>query len=170
MFIFRVPRTGKPIVAAVCLALVGLTGVAADAPSASVGPNGPWLTENRSGVIAFAPCGGGLCGRIAGMVLDRPDDPTPVDYAGRPECGLPIIDDAAETEPGLWSGHITDPRNGWVYHVRLWTDAQGRLHLRGYILIPLLGKTQIWTRYVGTLPADCRLTAADVARRGPDGG
>ena len=151
--------SGRMVAVAVTLLLatVGPAHAASEGPA----PVGRWLTEDRNGVVAFEPCGQSLCARIVGMVIDHPADPTPVDHAGRSECGLPIITDAAETEPGLWSGHITDPWNGDVYRAHVWVDDRGRLHLRGYILIPLLGLTQIWTRYDAAVPADCRLTATD---------
>lgn len=148
-----------------CLLVLGLSGAAGDAPT----PLGAWLTSDRTGVIGFTACGPLLCGRIVGIVMDQPDEPTPRDHAGRSECSLPIIDDAAEVKPGIWQGHITDPRNGDVYRARLWPDQQGRLYLRGYILIPLLGQTQIWTRYRGPLPADCHLSATNGAQRGAGG-
>jgi uncharacterized protein (DUF2147 family) len=145
------------------LAVLGLALGLAWPAQAQRGPVGDWLDADRSGVIAFTPCGQALCGRIVGMLMDHPNEPTPRDHTGRSECNLVIIDDATETHPGSWNGHITDPRNGFVYSVRLWLDKQGRLHLRGYLFFPALGQTQIWTRYTGGLPADCRLTAADVA-------
>jgi uncharacterized protein (DUF2147 family) len=143
---------------------VGLTLMFTAGPATAGGltPIGAWLTSDRTGVIDFAACGSVLCGRIVGIVMDHPNEPTPRDHTGHSECGLPIINDAAETEAGVWQGHITDPRNGDVYRARLWLDEQGRLHLRGYILIPLLGQTQIWTRYRSPLPVDCRLTATAV--------
>jgi hypothetical protein len=33
----------------------------------------------------------------------------------------------------------------------------GDLHLRGYVLVPLLGSTQVWTRYAGQPTADCHM-------------
>ena len=33
----------------------------------------------------------------------------------------------------------------------------GHLLLRGYVLLPLLGQTQTWTRYTGKLAADCAM-------------
>jgi hypothetical protein len=93
--------------------------------------------------------------------LDPPDDPTPVDYRGVSQCHLPLITDARQVGPNLWRGHITDPRNGSVYRVQLSVEGDGTLALRGYLGIPLLGQTEIWTRYIGRLPNDCRLTKPD---------
>ncbi len=127
---------------------------------------GLWLTESGDGVIAIAPCGDGvLCARIVGVFLDHADDPMPVDYRGVSQCNLPLISDAREVEAGLWKGHITDPRNGGVYGVELRLDSQDNLALRGFLGIPLLGRTQTWVPYHETPPADCRILPVG---RGPE--
>ncbi len=120
---------------------------------------GLWLTQDRGGVIRISSCDGGLCAQIAGIVLDHPNDPTPVDYRGVSQCHLPLITDARQVQPNLWKGHILDPRNGGIYGVELHLDPQGNLALRGFLGIPLLGHTQTWNRYPGSVPKDCRLQA-----------
>jgi uncharacterized protein (DUF2147 family) len=124
---------------------------------AAPAPVGLWLTQDHQGVIAITPCGTELCARIVGFFLDHPSDPTPVDHRGVSQCNLPLINDAAQIRANLWKGHITDPRNGNVYGVELHLDPRGNLAMRGFFGIPLLGHTQIWTRYQGRLPADCRI-------------
>jgi uncharacterized protein (DUF2147 family) len=109
--------------------------------------------------MEVTPCDGALCVRIAGVVLDRPSDPTPVDYRGISQCHLALVTDARPVQPNLWQGHIVDPRNGRVYGVELRQDSDGNLALRGFLGIPLLGSTQIWTRYQGAVPKDCRMYA-----------
>ena len=120
---------------------------------------GLWLTQDHDGVMAVSPCAGGLCVAMAGLILDHPSDPTPVDYRGVSQCHLPLVEDARQIRPNLWKGHITDPRNGGVYGVELKLDPRGNLALRGFLGIPLLGRTQTWTRFTGKVPADCRLHA-----------
>jgi uncharacterized protein (DUF2147 family) len=131
--------------------------------TAMAAPNltGLWLTQDHDGVIRISNCAGGLCAEIAGLILDHPNDPTPVDYRGVSQCHLPLITDARPIQPNLWKGHITDPRNGSVYGVELRLDPRNNLALRGFLGIPLLGHTQTWTRYPGKVPDDCRLHAAD---------
>jgi uncharacterized protein (DUF2147 family) len=118
---------------------------------------GLWLTPGRDAVVEISRCDDGLCGRIVGLFLDHASDPMPVDYRGVSQCGLPLITDARQIRLGLWKGHITDPRNGNVWGVELHLDPHGNLALRGFFGIPLLGRTQIWTRYPGRPPADCRI-------------
>jgi uncharacterized protein (DUF2147 family) len=52
-------------------------------------------------------------------------------------------------QPGVFwdGGDILDPDNGKVYRVPLRPLKDGRqLEVRGYIGIPMIGRTQIWTR------------------------
>jgi uncharacterized protein (DUF2147 family) len=122
---------------------------------------GLWQTQAKGGVIAVVECGGKICARIAGIVLDNPTDPTPMDYHGVSQCGLELVNDATETKPGLWTGHITDPRSGSTYGVEMWLEPDGRLALRGYLGVSLLGRTETWTRYGGSVPPDCRMTPGE---------
>jgi uncharacterized protein (DUF2147 family) len=141
-----------PLTAALLLLTVAATERAAP------GPVGRWLTEDRGGVIEIYSCGAALCGRIVGMTEPlRPDGKPQTDNTGRPKCGLTILHASVPTEPDEWAGRITDPDDGSDWHCVLSVDAEGRLHLRGYVLLPLLGQTQIWTPYTGRLGADCRM-------------
>ncbi|MEA2779014.1 MAG: hypothetical protein QOK29_558 [Rhodospirillaceae bacterium] len=144
------------ILATVVAPVVGLhPGMAAEAGKPG-SPIGYWLTESGDGVIEVAPCGNALCGRIVGIGR-KPDEPIPRDVHGRSQCGLTIIEKEVPTSPGTWDGTVTDPRDGRTYGARLWVDKDDRLHVRGYLGIPLLGDTQTWTRYKGHLSEGCRL-------------
>ena len=120
-----------------------------------------WLIEDGTGVIGIAPCGAGLCGRIVGMQSIAADGSAPKDYRGVSECGLEIMHGLMPGEAGEWTGDITNPENGNVYGARLTPDEQGRLRLRGFLRVPLigsaLGSTQVWTAYTGTVTPDCRM-------------
>ena len=81
----------------------------------------------------------------------------PTDVDGRRQCGLTIITNQRPQPDGTWLGQVTDPRDGGVYHAKLWLDTQGNLRLRGFIGIPALGATQTWHRFTGHLTAACGL-------------
>jgi len=142
--------------AAVALVALSSCPVPASAQAGHYGnPVGTWLTEGGHGVIRIEPCAEGLCGAIVG--IDRkPGEPMPTDNTGRPQCGLRILTSSADIESGISQGHITDPRDGKVYNAQLWVDGSGKLHLRGYIGVPLLGKTQVWQPFSGHISDDCR--------------
>ncbi len=135
-----------------------LCAAAAAAPS----PSGVWLTGDGHGVIVVEPCGDALCGRIAG--IDRaPGEPMPHDAQGRPQCGLTILTDERTTGDGIWLGRITDPRDGRNYGAKLWLDADGALHVRGFLAVPLLGATQVWHKFTGRLGPDCTILSSGTA-------
>jgi uncharacterized protein (DUF2147 family) len=142
--------------ALVVLLCVGAGGAARAQPD----PRGLWLTANGGGVIAVQRCGEALCGRIAGIVLDHAADSTPLDNRGASQCGLLILSNAAPAGQGSWNGRIIDPRDGQSYGLEMRLDREGRLRVRGYLGLPLLGRTEVWTRYPGRVPLDCRLVRA----------
>lgn len=125
----------------------------------SPAPTGRWITASHDAVIQIAPCGADICGWIAGIVL-APTDPIPKDWEGAPQCGLtiiratPSVDGAGQT---TYNGSIVDPRDGSAYHAQINLDASGDLHLRGYIGLPMFGRTQVWAPYTGKMNANCRL-------------
>ena len=153
-------RPDRLAAVALCLlTLANLSSASAALRGDAGTPVGRWLTEGRDAVIDIESCGDALCGRIVGITLDRPQAPIPTDHQGRSQCGLDIIQGAVPDGGGAWSARIVDPRDGSVYRATMRLDAQRRLHLRGYIGIPLLGRTQVWTPFERTVPENCRLPA-----------
>jgi uncharacterized protein (DUF2147 family) len=138
-----------------------LAGVQAASPFSTATPQGLWITANRDAVIQIAPCGNGLCGYIVGMFLG-PKDPTPKDWAGTSQCRLTIIQAVPQTDDSgrpYWTGHITDPRNGTAYNAIIRLNTQKELLLRGYVGLPIFGRTQTWSPYHGSLAQNCRLSS-----------
>ena len=108
-------------------------------------------------MVTLRPCDGAICGVVEGLTGFRPDGSPPLDVQGRSRCHLTIIGDLQLSEPGVWAGHITNPDDGKMYSIHISLDPQGRMRMRGYIGIPLLGRTTIWTRYQGRLTPDCHI-------------
>jgi uncharacterized protein (DUF2147 family) len=119
-------------------------------------PLGLWQTKG-GGVIEINWCGATLCGWIVG-INRAPGEPMPKDYQGRSQCGLAIITDERPTRDGTWLGEVTDPRDGKTYQAEIWVDDERRLNLRGFVGIPLLGRTEVWHRFTGRLGAHCAVT------------
>jgi uncharacterized protein (DUF2147 family) len=136
--------------------LAAMTGIAF--AQADDGVAGRWLTEDGKGVIAIGACGNSICGKIDWMKppananpSDVPRDKHNHDPARRqqPMCGLSIIYGFHRNgdDPKSWvKGDIYDPESGDTYHANITLEDANHLRLRGYIGIPLLGQSQIWTR------------------------
>ncbi len=148
------------------LAASASLALAAAASAAAPAPTGNWLTEGSDAVITTAMCGNMLCGYISGIPLAVPGEPIPTDNQGRSQCHLTIIYNGTP-DGDDWKARILDPRDGKNYGVVLRVDPQGRLHVRGYIGIPLFGSSQIWTPFTAPLPADCRLKPLVPAKPAP---
>lgn len=141
-------------------ALVAITIVAsAMTVQAQMTPVGNWhsfdeKTGELKSLIVIADTGGVLNGRIDKLLRKEADQKKLCtacadDRKDKPVLGMEIIRGAKKTEgKDLWEGgQILDPENGKDYHLRL-TPIEGgqKLEVRGYIGLPLLGRTQTWVR------------------------
>ncbi len=114
---------------------------------------GEWMTEDRKGVVRIEPCGAAFCGRVVG-VSDFPPGGLR-DLHGVPQCGLVILHDLVPAENERRRGRITNPDDGRTYGALLWVADDGDMRLRGYVGLPMLGSTQHWPHFRGTLTKDC---------------
>ena len=116
---------------------------------------GFWLVETQRSIIEIVPCGDSACGKIVWLIepLDEAGQPRTdhlngdAKLTGRPLCGLEMINGFSRDDPGVWtSGSIYSPNEGKTYSASMKLRDGGTLKLRGYLLVPLFGKSQIWTR------------------------
>ena len=62
-------------------------------------------------------------------------------------AGLEILWGLHEDDGEWKGGYILDPTGGKIYHVKLVpSDDETSLKVRGYIGVPLIGRTQMWYR------------------------
>jgi len=65
----------------------------------------------------------------------------------RPVLGLAILEGFTYDGDGTWSGGtIYDPANGKTYKARIRLGDEDTLDVRGYVGIPLFGRTTTWRR------------------------
>ncbi len=144
----------------VFLATVLLTATA----GFSADPNdilGSWKTEGGSSQLEFFKCGEKICGKVIWMkepnYIDSKDGPvgkTKVDRKNpdpalrtRPILGLQIMKGLTAKGGNRWgNGACYDPETGKSYKCKMRLVAPGRLELRGYIGISLLGRNYVLTR------------------------
>lgn len=129
-------------------------------------PEGRWLTQDKGGIVEIYQCAGALCGRLLWFrKAELQDNPQALDIhnpdpglRNRPLCGVVILSGFRPEGQDHWAdGSAYDPESGHTYSGEISMAADGRLNLRGYIGISLLGRTETWTRYtqpVGTCPAE----------------
>ena len=145
----------KPLVALCAFALV-----AATQPGAS--PEGRWLTEKKNGIVEIFRCSGGgdiLCGRLlwfrlkpGGSNLDV-SNPDPK-QRNRPLCGLVFMSGFRPDDPNNWEdGRVYNSDDGNTYHATMRLQPDGTLRLHGYIVVTLIGASEIWIRHTGPVPA-----------------
>lgn len=66
----------------------------------------------------------------------------------KPMLGLTIVYHMVDMGQGYYQkGRVLDPRDGSLYHAQMRLLDDGKvLKLRGYVLIPLFGKSAVWKR------------------------
>jgi uncharacterized protein (DUF2147 family)/surface polysaccharide O-acyltransferase-like enzyme len=159
---------------AALLAIVAAGGTSSSeaAREATASPLGRWYVEGGAAQVEIAECDKGLCGRVAylrspldenGCDLRDAYNPDPHERS-RPVLGLEILEAAPNTSGKAreWSGTIYDPGSGRTYSCNLRTEGEDRLQLRGYIGVPLIGRTATWIR-VGREDHTCRSAAAQAS-------
>ena len=134
--------------------VVGLLFVASASAIAASGIEGKWITESGNLEVEIARCSAApdaLCGTVARVIGNRSmsggDEPMqPVD--ARPALGMTILSSFVPDadDPQRWTGDLYNRENSKTYRCVLSLEAPDRLKVRGYVGLPLLGKTQIWQR------------------------
>ncbi|WP_293872014.1 DUF2147 domain-containing protein [Flavobacterium sp.] len=64
----------------------------------------------------------------------------------KPILGMVIIKGLKNKGDFYDGGKIVDPKNGKSYHCKITLEAKDKLVVRGYIGIPLFGRSQTWIR------------------------
>ena len=112
---------------------------------------GLWMTEDRDGGIELYSCDAQICGRFYWLKDDETNgdisrdtkNPDP-DKRNRPLCGLEFMSDFTPDGKGHYTdGTIYSPRHGANFSAEMTLADHNTLNLRGYLLFPFLGQTQI---------------------------
>ena len=140
------------------IAAIVLLGFAAHAFARDAAPVGTWQTfdddthapkalvriEDRAGIIS---------GRIVKLFPEPGEDPDPRctnctgAQHGQRVLGMTILWNFRRDGDHWDGGEVLDPESGDIYRAALHLRNGGKtLDVHGYIGIPLLGRSQIWTR------------------------
>ncbi|MBT9492023.1 MAG: DUF2147 domain-containing protein [Paucibacter sp.] len=143
----------KSLIAAAVLSLV------ANLAMAQASPAGLWKTiddetKAEKSLVRVSDTGGVFSAVIEKLLdpakQDAKCDKCSDDRKDKPVMGMTILRDVkkSSSDAELWDGgEILDPNNGKVYKVRLKpVDGGKKMEVRGYIGMPMLGRTQTWIR------------------------
>ncbi len=115
---------------------------------------GEWLTAEGTSKIEIYKEGEEYSGRISWLKEPDKDGKPKVDennpdtkLRSRPLLGLTILRGFAFDGEDQWKGgKIYDPKSGNDYSAKMTLVDDHTLDLRGYVLMPLFGRTETWTR------------------------
>jgi uncharacterized protein (DUF2147 family) len=137
-----------------CMAFA-LTGMSAWAQAS---PVGLWKTiddetKQEKSLVRISETAGVLQGRVE-KIADPAKQESVCELCegalkNQKVLGMAILDGVKRAgSADVWEGGtILDPNNGKVYKVKLTPQEGGkRLEVRGYVGVPLLGRTQVWIR------------------------
>lgn len=111
---------------------------------------GRWVTQDKDAVVAIAPCGNALCGRIERFLVPPPEgndqrdinNPDPAKRA-RKLLGSAILFGLAADGNG-WRGQVYDPKKGKTYAAKLRRKPDGTLEMKG--CIGPFCQSQVWKK------------------------
>ena len=148
----------RPIGAAL-LAVFALVHVAAAPCAPAPGISGRWLTFDDAtqaprSIVEIERDGRRVTGRIVEIYSKPGEDPDPIcdrcagTDRGRKIRGLAILNMEGDADGRNFSGTVLDPESGKVYQGVVTLESDGkRLVLRGYVLLPLFGRSETWSRF-----------------------
>lgn len=127
--------------------------VAGSAMAQGPAPLGRWVTESGNLEVEIAPCAetaaAPLCGKVVRVLAHRsmsaPGEPMqPADT--RPALGMTLLSGLVAAGEGEYKGTVYNRENARHYSVKLTPAEPAQLLVRGYVVLPLFGKTQVWRR------------------------
>jgi uncharacterized protein (DUF2147 family) len=133
-----------------------LWSLAARAAGPAPTPAGLWQTMNergeREGLVRIVELDGELRGTVIQVYAPPAPSANPLceqcpgERKNQPVVGMQILRGARWDGSRYSGGEILDPDNGKTYRCYLRLREDGRLEVRGFIGISLLGRTQVWAR------------------------
>ena len=121
-------------------------------------PIGLWKTiDDKSGkpksLVRIAEVSGELRGTVEKLFIEPTEEANPKCFKctderkDKPVIGMTIITGMKADGDHFAGGQILDPNNGKVYKSKMELEDKGKkLKVRGYIGVPMLGRSQVWVR------------------------
>jgi uncharacterized protein (DUF2147 family) len=142
---------GIAIVAALIVA--GTPARAADAAIAGLWKTFSDKTGKLESIVRIVEADGEIKGTIEKVFPGPNEDPNPkcdkcpAEFKGKPVAGLTFLWGVKREDARLSAGKILDPEEGEIYNCQIeLADGGKSLKVRGYVGVPLFGRTQVWQR------------------------
>lgn len=121
--------------------------------SAQAQPNAPivgrWKNPSGSAIIAIAPCGGVLCGKVVWASARGKQEAA---RSTSQVVGTTVLS-GLRAAGAQWAGTLFIPDDGIRVAAKLQPLDERRLKLTGCAFAGLFCRSQIWTRHDGALPS-----------------
>lgn len=140
------------------LIAAAISGASLAASAAESGITGRWKTfSDKTGkpesIVLVAEVDGELKGTIEKIYPEPNEDPKPKcdkcpgEFKGKPLTGLTFLWGFKHDGARYGTGKILDPEEGEIYNCQIeLADGGKSLKVRGYVGVPLFGRTQVWQR------------------------
>ncbi|KAF3997358.1 DUF2147 domain-containing protein [Glaciimonas immobilis] len=138
--------------------LVATLLLATSALAQTASPVGLWkniddTTGKPKALIRITESNGEFSGKIEKLYREAPEELNPKcvkcegDNKDKPIIGMTMLQGMKADGADYDGGTILDPANGKVYKSKMTLIEDGKkLNVRGYIGLPLIGRTQTWVR------------------------
>ena len=133
--------------------------LAAPAVAQELSPVGLWkniddITGKPKALVRIVETNGEVRGKIEKLFLQPGEDPNPrcIKCEGankdQPVLGMVFMSGLRKHGNDYTGGEIIDPDSGKVYRSKLTVvDGGKKLSVRGYIGVPMFGRSQVWVRH-----------------------
>jgi uncharacterized protein (DUF2147 family) len=137
-----------------CLALASFAGAQAQQLTPklqnAVGHWQTYIDGKPAGTVETYMSNGQLFGKVTKVRPGRTPqdlcDKCSGEYKNQLILGMVIMRNFHPDGEDWVGGTIVDPENGKEYKSKIWSEGKDILHMRGFIGISLLGRTEVWTR------------------------
>ena len=145
--------------------------VAAHGAHAGENLDGYWMDSDGEVILNIGPCGDARCGKVAWLRKPHGPDGGPLRDYRNPDaglqsrfvCGLPVVIGFKKQPDGTWGdGTVYVPDHGMSFSGYAEVLNPVQVKVSGYVLIPLFGSSEVWTR-VNRKPPSCEEQAKMIA-------
>jgi uncharacterized protein (DUF2147 family) len=109
---------------------------------------GIWLVPKEDARVTIMKCGDKFCGKVTWLKTPEDLDTKNPDPAKKKNkiLGMDMLWGFTFKNDEWVDGHIYDPDSGNTYKCKMWLKSENKLNVKGYVGIPLFGRSEIWTR------------------------